>query len=101
MIQIRFFIGILALSFVLAAQGTALPQYIQQTLTFSIVGNYQTNIFYTNDVITNYVSQIKGKIINSPDIVKSIAIDLAGTNWNLTHKIGSVCYTNWTGAALI
>jgi hypothetical protein len=66
-----------------------------QRLTFSLLGEYQTNVFVTNtsnpaSALTNENSYIRDILFGSGNVVKAIAVDLEGANW-----------TNWAGAALV
>jgi hypothetical protein len=87
-IRFRFFVA--GVSLVLAAGGLQ-AQTSYQTLSFSLVGEYQTNTFVTNNSIrrTNETLVIHPILIDTDHIVKSIAVDLEGTNWLV-----------WNGASL-
>jgi hypothetical protein len=70
-------------------------QFSVQRLTFSLLGEYETNTFSTNtsdpsQPLTNQFSQIKTVLIATPNVIKALAVDIAGTN-----------FTNWTGGSLV
>jgi hypothetical protein len=66
-----------------------------QRLTFSLLGEYQTNTFYTNAAFpsgpwTSEFSEIRPVLVTTANVVRALALDLEGTN-----------YTIWNGAALV
>jgi hypothetical protein len=75
-----------------AATHRAHGQIAQQNLSFSVVGQFQTNYYSTNTTTqtTNETAAIGGVMIVTSYVVKAIAIDLAGTGW-----------TNWNGSKLL
>ena len=90
----RFISSVLAFSLLLA--GRNLPaQYSQQTLSFSLLGDYeyQTNyVVVSNPASTETIDRhnLYTVLINTGNVVKAIAVDEVGTNW-----------TKWVGAALV
>jgi len=76
----------------LAAGGLHAQTSIQR-LTFSLLGEYQTNIFYTNSdnpPLTNEDSRTHTILIGTGSVIKALAVDLEGTN-----------YSTWTGSELV
>jgi hypothetical protein len=65
-----------------------------QRITFSLTGEFQTNTFATNaddgSSLTNEHAKMKMIFLGTGNVIKSIAIDLEGTNWS-----------NWSGAILL
>ncbi len=61
-----------------------------QRVSFLLTADYQTNIYSTNNGLTNVNSRIKEVVIATGNIVRAIAIDLEGTNWPI-----------WAGSAII
>jgi hypothetical protein len=98
-IRFRFLVATVAL--VLSA-GAIQAQTSLQKLTFSLLGQYETNTFYTNSdspPLTNEYSQIRTILITTGDVVKALAVDLEGTNWN-KFSGGSLFYAvNLTNGA--
>jgi hypothetical protein len=78
----RYFIAALALGIGFGAAPVQ-AQTTAQTLTFSIICQYVTNVFSTNAAagITNEDQMLTTVLLDSINIEKAIAIDLAGTNW--------------------
>ncbi len=81
----------------MALLGTAAnlsAQISVQRITISLLAEYQANTFATNTSsgapLTNTYSKIKTILIATGNVVKSIAIDMAGPNW-----------TEWSGAELV
>ncbi len=73
-----------------------------QNLTFSLIGEYQTNTFTTNTsggtpVSTNEVLVVRPILITTACMIKAMAVDLEGTNWNVEGTDS----TNWDGARLV
>ena len=66
--------------------GRAVPvqaQITEQVLSFSFICQFSTNVFTTNSAagITNDERVLNSILIDTPNIVRAIAIDLDGTNW--------------------
>jgi hypothetical protein len=92
--KIRFSFFVAGAALLLAAGGLHAQTSIQR-LTFSLLAEYQTNIFYTNTTestvpLTNENSYIHHILIATGNVVKALAVDLDGTNW-----------TNWAGSVLV
>ena len=98
-IRLSFFAVGAALA--LAAGGLHAQTSIQN-LTFSLIGDFQTNTFTTNTsdgtpVSTNEVLVVRPILFTTANVVKAIAVDLEGTNWDLEGTDS----TNWNGARLV
>jgi hypothetical protein len=98
-IRLSFFAAGAALA--LAAGGLHAQTSIQN-LTFSLIGEYQTNTFTTNTsdgtpVSTNEVLVVRPILLTTAYMVKAIAVDLEGTNWDVEGPDS----TNWNGARLV
>jgi len=66
-------------------------QTIAETLSFSIICQYVTNTFTTNHAGEVFTDQhLLTVIIDTPNIVKALAIDMFTNGW-----------TNWSGASLV
>ena len=80
--KMRCYVAALALGFGFAAAPVR-AQTTAQTLTFSIICQYVTNVVSTNAAagITNDDQILTTVVLNSANIQKAIEIDLAGTNW--------------------
>ncbi len=92
--KIRFVFFAAGAALALAASGLHAQTSIQR-LTFSLLADYQTNIFYTNlanpaGPLTNENSRIRTVLIATGNVVKALAVDLEGTNW-----------TTWAGSVLV
>jgi hypothetical protein len=90
--KIRFSFFAAGAALALAAGGLHAQTSIQR-LTFSLIGEYQTNIFSTNSdnpPLTNEDSKIRTVLVGTGNVIKALAVDLEGTN-----------YTNWTGGSLV
>jgi hypothetical protein len=92
--KIRFSFFIAAAALLLTAGGLRAQTSIQR-LTFTLLAQYQKNIFYTNTAnpggpLTNEFSVIRTVLITAGNVVKALAVDVGGTNW-----------TNWAGSALV
>jgi hypothetical protein len=91
-IQFSFFAAGAALA--LAASALHAQTSIQR-LSFSLIGEYQTNIYYTNadnsaGPLTNEDSLIRTVLVSTGNVIKALAVDLEGTN-----------YSTWTGSELV
>jgi hypothetical protein len=96
--KIRFGVFAAGAALVLAAGGLHAQTSIQR-LTFSLVGEYQTNIYYTNSdnaLLTND-QKIRPILITTHNIIKALAVDLEGTNWDVDRTNS----TNLNGAELV
>jgi hypothetical protein len=90
--KIRFGFFAAGAALALAAGGLHAQTSIQR-LTFSLVGEYQTNIFFTNSdnpPLTNEDSRICPILVTAANVIKALAVDLEGTN-----------YATWTGSELV
>ena len=99
--KIRFSFFAAGAALALAASGLHAQTSIQN-LTFSLVGEFQTNTFTTNTsggtpVSTNEVLVVRPILLTTAYMVKAIAVDLEGTNWDLEGTDS----TNWAGARLV
>jgi hypothetical protein len=69
-------------------------QTVNQSIKFSLFGNYQTNTVSTNvtdeGVVTNTRSITPLILITAANVVKALAVDQFGKSW-----------TNWSGASLV
>lgn len=109
--KIRFRFAIAALACILSSVALR-AQTALQRMTFSLQGQYQTNIFSTNsDNLTNVLSDIHTIRIGTGELIKALAIDLEGTNWtkfnggnlyyaiNLTNGLEGMILRNGTNEA--
>jgi hypothetical protein len=90
--KIRFSFFAAAAALALSAGGLH-AQTSFQRLTFSLIGEYQTNVFYTNSdnpPLTNEDSLIRTVLVGTGNVIKALAVDLEGTN-----------YSTWTGSELL
>jgi hypothetical protein len=99
--KIRFSFFAAGAALALAASGLHAQTSIQN-LTFSLIGDFQTNTFTTNTsggtpVSTNEVLVVRPILFTTANVVKAIAVDLEGTNWDLEGTDS----TNWNGARLV
>jgi hypothetical protein len=99
--KIRFSFFAAGAALALAASGLHAQTSIQN-LTFSLVGEFQTNTFTTNTsggtpVSTNEVLVVHPILFTTANVVKAIAVDLEGTNWDVEGTDS----TNWNGARLV
>jgi hypothetical protein len=80
--KMRYFIAALAFGFDLSAAHVH-AQTTGQTLTFSIICQYVTNVVTTNAAagITNDERILATVLVDTANIKRAIGIDLAGTNW--------------------
>jgi hypothetical protein len=99
--KIRFSVFAAGVALALAAGGLHAQTSIQY-LTFSLIGEFQTNTFTTNTsggtpVSTNEVLVVHPILFSTANVVKAIAVDLEGTNWD----VDGTDSTNWDGARLV
>jgi len=92
--NIRFSFFVAGTAWLLAA-GALRAQTSIQRLAFSLVAEYQTNIFYTNTTestvsLTNESSYTHRAFLITSNVIKALAVDVDGPNW-----------TNWLGSALV
>src|ERR1017187_4346140 len=88
--QVQILIAVLFGTLVLA--GDARGQILYQRLSFSIFGQYTTNVAVTNStnpLSVNEANVLKTVLMTSANLVKAMALDFAGTN-----------YASWTGSYL-
>jgi hypothetical protein len=93
--KIRFSVFAAGAALALAAGGLDAQTSIQR-LTFSLLAEYQTNIYSTNTAnpegpLTNENTDIRSILISTGNVIKALAVDVAGTN-----------FTNWSsGGSLV
>jgi hypothetical protein len=88
--KIRSIVFAAAAALLMSTSGLHAQTSIQR-ISFSLLGEYQTNVFNTNSgASTSENSYIRNILIGSGNVVKAIAVDLEGTNWR-----------NWAGASLV
>jgi hypothetical protein len=83
-----------ALALALTA-GSLQAQTSIQRLTFSLLGEYETNVLFTNTAnpagtVTNENAFIRDILIGTGNVIKALAVDLEGTN-----------FATWTGGTLV
>jgi len=93
--KMRCLFLVLAFCLALCAQrGQA--QVVAETLTFSIICQYQTNTYVTNlatqTVTTN--AHVQTVLLNSANLVKAMAADIFRTNWTTN-------WPRWAGSTIV
>jgi hypothetical protein len=83
--KIRFGFFLTVAAFALAA-GKVHAQTSLQRLTFSLIGEFQTNTFTTNtdnaaEPLTNEEARLHAVLITTVNVIKALAVDVEGTNW--------------------
>ena len=83
----RIRIGVIvACATIILASSSLHAQTVVQRLTFSLLGQYQTNVYFTNlpsapNLWTSEHSLLRTILITSANVDKALAIDVAGTNF--------------------
>jgi hypothetical protein len=90
----RFRFLMAAVAFLLTTGGLSAQTSIQK-ITISLLGDYQRNFYFTNtsnasEPLTNYNSRVYEVLVSTPNVIRSIATDLLGTQW-----------AQWSGADMV
>jgi hypothetical protein len=97
--QMRYLFLALALSFGLCARQSQ-AQTVGQTMTFSIVCQYVTNLYTTNTTtgVINQDQHLTTVLVDTPNIVKAILVDLF---WTSNSTAWHSNYARWESARLV
>ena len=71
---------------------TSLQPTSMQRITFSLVGEYQTNTFYTNTdspPLTNEYAFIRPVLVTTANVIKAMAVDLTGARLHRLERLGT------------